>query len=281
MFNTRQMEYFLAIAEEKSLTRAAERLYISESALSQFLNKLSQSGLPKLFLYTGGEMTLTDAGKIYLNGVRTILKIRQDAMRRMLSPEQAVYPPLRIALLQSLHPVFYQTILPAFKQEFPSVLVDIRTLSYMNISEMLEENKIDMVIYGDMVKECPPSSIILAQRELVLLVPDNGDAHSLPIALPQATSNFYSLQATALRHWEIANPVYAYCNDMDEAFHLVEKGCCMIVADRTAAFTGRKGIHVEEQGKPVFYSLIAKYRPYQDTSLPMLKLIQLLKNADL
>lgn len=55
----------------------------------------------------------------------------------------------------------------------------------------------------------------------------------------------------------------------------------MIVADRTAAFTGRKGIHVEEQGKPVFYSLIAKYRPYQDTSLPMLKLIQLLKNADL
>ena len=77
--NTKQLEYILAIAEEKNLSRAAERLYITQSALSQQLSKLKKEGLPPLFVFKGKEMHLTDAGKIYVNGARVILKLEQDA----------------------------------------------------------------------------------------------------------------------------------------------------------------------------------------------------------
>ena len=76
MFNSRQIEYILAIAEEQSLTRAADRLFITQSALSQQLAKLREQGLPPLFEYKEGKMMPTDAGKIYLNGARTVMYLK-------------------------------------------------------------------------------------------------------------------------------------------------------------------------------------------------------------
>ena len=76
--DTRQIEYIIAIAEEKTLSRAAERLFISQSALSQLLSNLQAEGLPPLFYRQKGEMLLTDAGKIYVNGARIVMKICED-----------------------------------------------------------------------------------------------------------------------------------------------------------------------------------------------------------
>lgn len=81
--NTKQLEYILAIAEEKSLSKAAERFYITQSALSQQLTKLKKEGLPPLFVLKGKEMCLTDAGKIYVNGARAILRAEEDAVRTL------------------------------------------------------------------------------------------------------------------------------------------------------------------------------------------------------
>ncbi len=83
MFDTRQMEYILMIAEEESLSRAAERLFITQSALSQQLTKLRKQGLPPLFEYKSGKMTSTDAGKIYLNGARTILYLKEKCEKEL------------------------------------------------------------------------------------------------------------------------------------------------------------------------------------------------------
>ncbi len=83
MFDSRQIEYVLAIAEEGSLTRAAERLYLTQSALSQQLAKLQKQGLPPLFEYRDGRMTPTDAGKIYLNGARTVLHLKEQCEREL------------------------------------------------------------------------------------------------------------------------------------------------------------------------------------------------------
>lgn len=83
MFDSRQIEYILAIDREKSLTKAADKLFFSQSALSQHLAKLKQEGLPPLFVYDNGRMEPTVAGKLYLNGARTILNIKEEFMRSL------------------------------------------------------------------------------------------------------------------------------------------------------------------------------------------------------
>ena len=57
------MEYVIAISEEKSLSRAAERLLISQAALSQHVKKLE-----------------TEAGRVYVNGARRVLDIYNRAL---------------------------------------------------------------------------------------------------------------------------------------------------------------------------------------------------------
>ncbi|MFR5732002.1 MAG: LysR family transcriptional regulator [Clostridium sp.] len=66
--DTKILEYVIAIAEEKSLSKAAERLYLSQPALSQRLKKLEDELGTPLFLREKNGLSITDAGRIYING---------------------------------------------------------------------------------------------------------------------------------------------------------------------------------------------------------------------
>lgn len=78
--NLQSMEYIIAISEEKSLSRAAERLLISQAALSQHLKKLEIELDAKLFERQHGRLALTDAGRVYVNGARRVLDIYNKAL---------------------------------------------------------------------------------------------------------------------------------------------------------------------------------------------------------
>lgn len=66
--DTKIIEYVIAIAEEKSLSKAAERLYLSQPALSQRLKKLEDELGTPLFVRGKDGLSITDAGRIYVNG---------------------------------------------------------------------------------------------------------------------------------------------------------------------------------------------------------------------
>ena len=74
------MEYVIAISEEKSLSRAAERLLISQAALSQHVKKLETELDAKLFQRQHGHLVLTAAGRVYVNGARRVLDIYNRAL---------------------------------------------------------------------------------------------------------------------------------------------------------------------------------------------------------
>ena len=82
--DTRTLSYIIAIAEEKSISKAAERLYMAQSSLSQYLTTLETSlGYP-LFVRRHQGVRLTEAGKLYLEfAYRTINAYHQvqDAMQ--------------------------------------------------------------------------------------------------------------------------------------------------------------------------------------------------------
>ena len=76
--DTRQIEYILKISEERSVTRAAEQLFITQSALSQQVQKLEKELGTSLFFRTKADWTPTPEGEIYLENARKILRIKQD-----------------------------------------------------------------------------------------------------------------------------------------------------------------------------------------------------------
>ena len=56
---------------------------VTQSALSQQLNKIYAQGIPPLFYYENRKMLLTDAGKIYVNGARAILRMKTRSMNEI------------------------------------------------------------------------------------------------------------------------------------------------------------------------------------------------------
>lgn len=71
----REYEYMLAIAREENMTKAAQTLYVSQSALSKLLSRLEHELGAKLFEYSGHRMIPTDFGRFYLENAAKIVQI--------------------------------------------------------------------------------------------------------------------------------------------------------------------------------------------------------------
>ena len=76
--DVRQLEMFTAVAEEKSFTAAAERLHVSQSAVSRQLKLLEEELKTTLFIRGGRGASLTDAGQILLTAAHRITREMQD-----------------------------------------------------------------------------------------------------------------------------------------------------------------------------------------------------------
>jgi len=82
--DVKKQEYFIAIVEEGSLSAAAHRLYISQPTLSQFLHKLEQDENTQLLIRgRNNAISLTEAGKLYYESAKEILRIRNEYQRKL------------------------------------------------------------------------------------------------------------------------------------------------------------------------------------------------------
>lgn len=100
--NYHHLRYFWAIAEERSLTRAARRLHVSQSALSIQLRKLEERLGHPLFVREKRQLTLTEAGRIALEHARAIFRAGDElvgALQGRRASERAV---LRVGAVATL-----------------------------------------------------------------------------------------------------------------------------------------------------------------------------------
>ena len=76
--NTNTLEYMVAIAREKSITLAAEKLYLSQPVLSKHLRNVEQELGTPIFLRQHSGVELTDAGRIFINNAKLILHLKTE-----------------------------------------------------------------------------------------------------------------------------------------------------------------------------------------------------------
>lgn len=117
------VEYIIAIAEEKSLSKAADRLLISQPALSQYLKKLEQELDTKLFYRSKNELFLTDAGRIYVNGARLVSNIYYQALEEIKTLKQNERKQISIMYSKAYIPAISTLILPEFQKKHPDIYV--------------------------------------------------------------------------------------------------------------------------------------------------------------
>jgi DNA-binding transcriptional LysR family regulator len=125
----RHLRYFIAVAEESSLGRAAHRLHVSQPALSQQISGLEDELGLKLFKRSSRGVELTEAGRAFLNGGRRVLLAAQEAAERAKEAANGERGRLVIGSLGASTISFLTDVLARFREQHP--LVEI-TLLHMN-----------------------------------------------------------------------------------------------------------------------------------------------------
>ncbi len=119
--NTKLIEYIITIAEMKSISKAATKLYITQSALNQQLIKLEDDLKIKLFSRTNKEMHLTEAGKIYVDYGKKIVELKEIAYTKINNVNLKIRPIIKIGVTKERGNQMLVDIYPKFHSEFPNI----------------------------------------------------------------------------------------------------------------------------------------------------------------
>lgn len=140
----RQLEYFAAVVETESFTKAAQRCHISQSAISQQVKALEQELGSELLHREGRRFSLTPAGEIALNASRDITR-RVQRMRFDLEHEgEAGGHSLTVGYLDRYEGWEVQGAVAAFTLRHPEIAVTTRAGSHDDLYELLMSGEVNM-----------------------------------------------------------------------------------------------------------------------------------------
>ena len=146
-----QLEHFLAVADERTFTRAAERVFRTQPALSQSIKKLERELNADLLVRDNGDVSLTEAGKILADYAHRMLKLRDEATRSIGQLQNLETGTLTIAAHESAALYLLPNAILHFLQLFPDVKVSVNRARLDEIPRMV----LDRDVQIGFLKEAP------------------------------------------------------------------------------------------------------------------------------
>ena len=149
--NYNHLRYFWVIAHEASLTRAAERLNVSQSALSVQLGKLEQRIGHPLFLRRGKRLVLTEAGRIALDYADTIFHAGDELLKTLQGRPLENQQVIKVGALTTLSRNFQLQFLRPLVGRVDVQLI-VRSGTMRDLLAQLEAHAVDVVLANSAAK---------------------------------------------------------------------------------------------------------------------------------
>ena len=183
----RQLEAFVAVADELHFGRAAQRVQIGQPALSELIQRLEREMGVRLFDRTTRRVTLTGAGAELLPRARDILGRSEDARRAVRRVGQGQAGTLRIGITPPAAPVLAPYLTQRFATRAPAVETTVSQLWLPALAESLDAGEVDVGMTCGITQPKPGirHEIFCAERLLVALRPGHRSAQGTSIGLSE------------------------------------------------------------------------------------------------
>lgn len=170
----RQLQYFVEVAKKQHVTQAAEELHVAQSAVSRQIHQLEEELGLKLFIQQGRNVSLTPAGRMFLERVERVMADLQraiHAVQEFMDPELGE---VRLGFPHSLGVNLVPRIISAFRQEHPKVTFRFKQGKYNSLMQDVLSGEVDLAF----ISPCPEkhdhvSGEVLLTEELYVTLPPN------------------------------------------------------------------------------------------------------------
>ncbi|HVA17713.1 MAG TPA: LysR substrate-binding domain-containing protein, partial [Candidatus Dormibacteraeota bacterium] len=164
------LQVFLTVARERSFSRAAEKLYRTQPAISISVRKLEQWVGQPLFVRGTGARTLTQAGTLLVEYAEQMLNLREEARRSLEDLAELRRGRLSLGVNESsIHALL--PVLARFRRKFPKIEIAIHRVYSRDIPREILNYRLDLGIASYRPSDAALASFALMRDDLVFVVP--------------------------------------------------------------------------------------------------------------
>ena len=144
IMNTRQIEYFLAVAEELSFTRAAEKMFVSQTAVTQQIQALEEQMGVRLLYRTKKKVSLTPAGQLFQIEGRQILEHIENAFSHARDASVGMTGSMEIGFANYAGNILSSS-LQEFHSRYPNIKLNFKSYSPSVLLDRLRASELDLI----------------------------------------------------------------------------------------------------------------------------------------
>lgn len=169
----RQLEYFQMASRLKNITRAAERLRVSQPNITVAIKKLEAELGIQLFDRSQKQLSLTPEGAVFLSRIDVVLRNIQDAVLEVNDYKQLQKGIIKIGIPPMIGAYLFPRIFSSFQRKCTHLDVYLYEEGSMNIREQLERNELDfgIVILADVSTSL--DTLPMTSSEVCICLPEN------------------------------------------------------------------------------------------------------------
>lgn len=166
----RHLRYFIAVAEELHFGRAASKLHMAQPPLSQQIRQLEDELGVSLFHRTSHHVSLTEAGKAFLDDVRHILAQLEEACRTTQRIGHGEEGYLRLGFIDSAVYEVLPVLLQRYRSHYPEVEMILRQMSSREQIDALHNNQLDLGILRPPLPDTSLEAFTIRQEPFVVVL---------------------------------------------------------------------------------------------------------------
>jgi LysR family transcriptional regulator, low CO2-responsive transcriptional regulator len=245
-----QLETFIEVARLCSFSRAAEKRFRTQPAISSQIRSLEEEVGAKLLDRSGGKVSLTASGKLFLKFAEDSIDARKSAVIAIAETERVPRGEIVVGANEGTCLHVLPEVFAHFKKQYPDVSISINRSDYSKVLEAVTDNSVDFGVVSLPITDTRLTAVPIHKDELVVIAPPKhplaklksasaADIAQYPLVVPKVGHTRDALDD--LFHGQKLKPHYAMELDSSE---LLKR---FVAADVGVGFISRS--HVQEDVK--------------------------------
>src|SRR5215469_9053890 len=204
-----QLETFLEVARLCSFSRAAEKRFRTQPAVSSQIRALEEEVGARLLDRSGGKVSLTQSGKLFLKYAEETIEARKAVCVAIAETERVPRGEIVVGANEGTCLHILPEVFAHFKKQYPDVIVSITRADYAKVLESVIDNSVDFGVVSLPVNDNRLTAVLIHRDELVLIVPPR---HPL--------AKLKSAAAADIAQYPLVMPKVGHTRDaLDDLFH--------------------------------------------------------------